>query len=572
MPLIDAMRSGVDLANAAYLAKINAAKAHYAEPMTQEELYKTQTENDYLPEKLQLANKHQSLINQYYGNEHQAAIDYQNLVNKNYQKNIDSEIANKNAETQFIPLKYAIQAENAMRNNSRFGGAYQYLKAIADLPAEQRSVWLGNPENYDTYMQMINELHGSMSSKQGSSSLLTPALLKRVGLEAIAPDVVGTTPQQGVIVSPSLTGGLAAPVPAAQGQMPPPSAVMPPNGGLGASMLPPQGQMPSANVPPGAPPGNYRKVGGAREFIPPTGNEGLVSVSNPQINQAPQGGMAAPVNIPQGGMGAMPGSPAPAQPPMQPGAPQPSMPHMQPQQPALAPNTPPLTSDAANIAVKDNVSPQEANNAANDAKNGELSPAEKQKLGFQMAANKKSVGQYSTNRALGGVTLHSLLMDNQERFGRAFANAAKAAGVMGQGSIFLDKFKKEQPEAYSDYLWITQDVVPNISNNVKVMEGLSSTDNQRNALNDMLNSVLHWNSSPELAVKNINKTIYLLGAQADAALKTAQPIYPGVLERLYGLKQNKGDYFDSKGSTAKATADLSKMSTEELMKMYKEAK
>jgi hypothetical protein len=121
-------------------------------------------------------------------------------------------------------------------------------------------------------------------------------------------------------------------------------------------------------------------------------------------------------------------------------------------------------------------------------------------------------------------------------------------------------------------MWVTQDLVPNISNNVKVMEGLSSTDTQRNALNEMLNSVLHWDSDPKMAVKNINKTIGLLKAQADASLKTAQPMYPGVLEQLYGIKEGAGDYVGANRTTQAQQAKLKEMSTDELLKMYQGAK
>ena len=55
MPLMDALRSGVDLVNASNQGVLDAAKARYAYPMTQAEL-----------EKAQLNNKYQTLINQYY--------------------------------------------------------------------------------------------------------------------------------------------------------------------------------------------------------------------------------------------------------------------------------------------------------------------------------------------------------------------------------------------------------------------------------------------------------------------------------------------------------------------------
>lgn len=57
----------------------NKVLADYAEPYAREGLFKEQTENQYLPEKLRLANQHQG------------------LVNKWYEPNIQSEIGQRNA-------------------------------------------------------------------------------------------------------------------------------------------------------------------------------------------------------------------------------------------------------------------------------------------------------------------------------------------------------------------------------------------------------------------------------------------------------------------------------------------
>lgn len=82
MPLMDALRSGVDLINASNQGVSDAAKASIAFPMSKAALYKAQIQNQYLPEHLRLGNQYQGLVNQYYGPEHQAAIDYQNIINQ----------------------------------------------------------------------------------------------------------------------------------------------------------------------------------------------------------------------------------------------------------------------------------------------------------------------------------------------------------------------------------------------------------------------------------------------------------------------------------------------------------
>ena len=103
-----------------------------------------------------------------------------------------------------------------------------------------------------------------------------------------------------------------------------------------------------------------------------------------------------------------------------------------------------------------------------------------------------------------------------------------------------------------------------------MMEGLASTDNQRHALNDMYGSVLRWQSDPKMAINNINKTMKLFGGQAKAALETAQPMYPGTLEKLYGIKQATGDYVGpgrKSGNGDQPKGDIKQISTEDLTKM-----
>ena len=548
MPLIDALRSGVDLVNAANKGVGDAAAARYAYSDAE------------------LRNQYQKLINQYYGPEHQAAIDYQNiintyqpeksrlgneyqgLVNADYHADKQSEIDARKAETQFIPLKYAIQAENAIRNNSRFGGSYQYLKSVADLPADQKAIWMANPDNYAQYQAEIQNLHASMANNQaqgGSSSLITPALLKRVGLESLSQDIVGAAPSTGVVVSGN-KGGLAAPLNANQGGLPaqqngaPPVVVNMPN-----QMTP---ITPQAS--------QFMQQGGMAAPLP---------------GMTPMG--APPMMPPQGGMTPM------GAPPLMPPQPQQVAPQAQPQQPAaqvppaagnaLPANTPPLSKGAADVAAKDNVSPQEANQVANDAKNPALTNEQRQQLGFQMVANKKTVGQVVTNRALGAVTFEKIIGDNQDRFAPAFENSAKYAGLLGAGKLTLDQFRKEHPQEYADYIWVTNDLIPNFGQNIRVMEGLASTDKQREALAEMYKSALSWKSDPKMAVKNINRTIDLFKSQAKAAMSTAQPVYPGVLEKLYGLKESNADYVGPGRLTAQQQTALKGMSDADLMARLK---
>lgn len=506
-----------------------------------------QIQNQYLPDKLKLANQYQGLVNSYYGPEHQAAIDYQKiinqyqpeksrlgneyqgLVNQYYAPDMQSQIDARNIETKFTPLKYAVQADNSVRNNSRFGGSYQYLKAVSDMPADQKTVWMANPENYQQYQAEIQNLHNSMSNKQESgnngTTAVTPALLKSVGLGPISGDIIGNAPSKGV-------------------QM---AANQPPSGGLASPQNMNQGPVP----PQGAPPVviNMPQNGGGMP---------------PQMSAQPQGGMGAPFQMPgmtmmgspppMGGNAPM-GAPAPqGAPPMgqQQGVPPRPMPA-----PLIPANTPPLTPQAANVAQKNGVDPQEANNLASAVKNPALSPQDKQLLSFQMIANKKSIPAALNNQANSAIVYEKLLGENKDRIEPAFLNAAKYAGALGRGKLFAQQFQAQHPQEYQDYTWVVNDLVPALGQNIRRIEGLASTDGQRGALNKMFTSVLQWNSDPQMAINNINKTIGLFEGQARAVLEAAQPAYPGVLEKIHGIDFGRKTYLNS--------GAISKLSDAEIM-------
>lgn len=544
MALMDALRAGVDLSNAMNQGVVTGAQARYAYPMTRADLEKMrlanqyqQIINQYQPDKSRLENQYQGLVNTYYGPEHQANIDYQNIVNKYAPDKMRLGNEQAAADLKYTPLKYAIEAQNSMRNNSRFGGAYQYLKSIADLPAAQKSIYLADPTNYQQYMDMIGQLHTGMQ-QGGNSQVITPALLKRVGLDTISDDIVSNAPTQQRQI-PQSSGGLAAGMPAvnsspaAPAPQPPvninipqapqasgPSAPMQMNGGLGAPMF-------GGMTPVGAP---------------------------PMMPQAAVGGMAAPM---------MPASQQAAPAPM-PARPAPNAPLMD--------NTPPLEAKSAQISNQYGISPESANTVANDAKNGELTPKQRQLLGFQMRANEQLAGQKVTNQGLAAIAYEKLLVQNQDRFAPAFENAAKYAGILGQGKLSLDKFRTDHPKEYSDYTWVVNDLIPALGQNVRRIEGLASTDGQREALNEMYHSVLDWKSDPKMALDNINKTMKLFNAQAKAVLEAAQPVYPGTLEKLYGVESSQQDYVGADRSGSAKGKGVQALSNDELMRQLQGGK
>jgi len=229
--------------------------------------------------------------------------------------------------------------------------------------------------------------------------------------------------------------------------------------------------------------------------------------------------------------------------------------------------------EAKKIAQSANLSPEDVEKEKKKATTTGLSNSDKNLYSSQMLANKALVGSKVMNQAIGAVQFENLLMNNRGQFSQAFKDASQYAGIIGQGKFAMEKFQKNHSEAYANYLWVTKDLIPKLTNNEKRMEALGSTDRQRIALNDMYHAVLKWDSVPDTAVANINKTIGLFGAQAKAAIRSAEPRWPGALEKLYGIHTNPvSDYISKTTLTTEQQKEAESISTDELLALYKKRK
>ena len=417
--------------------RILRSQADYADPMNAANLYKLQTENQFLPDKLQLANQYQSLINQYYGPSMMADINA------------------KNAETKFTPLKYAIEAQNSIRNNSRFGATSDYVRAINQMKGGDQEIFLSDPVNLANYKTALAQMGGGLGNAQ-SNNILTPKFLNNFGL---ASDTFSAPSNNQANLNVSASND-------SQSNLPPPPATV---------------------------------------------------TSPPEVPQ--QNGLGAPL----------------------------------PQNASPAPQAPPITIDKAHPAVQQAVAQHIADNAPNQT----LSPDDRTALAHQSLANQRVAGAKLWNRAQGAVTLENLLNGDAETTKQRILNATQYAGALGQGQYAVDRLMANNKDAYTDYKWYKQDFVPNLGNNIKVMEQLASTDSQREALNDMFNNAIKWDTNPQAAAKLINMSIDLLHNQAQATLKSAQPVNPGVLERLNGIPAGKSNYLST--NSTYSDVDLNKM-------------
>jgi hypothetical protein len=199
---------------------------------------------------------------------------------------------------------------------------------------------------------------------------------------------------------------------------------------------------------------------------------------------------------------------------------------------------------------------------AENAPNQVLPLQDRMVLARQAMANQKLAGAPLWNRAQGAVILEKYLQDNQDVFAPRLKNAAEYAGALGKSKLLADKLAAQSPQKLIDYQWVTKDFIPNLGNNVKVMEKLASTDEQRKVLNDMQMGALSWYVDPQASIKLLNMNMDLFHRQAKSIFAAAQPMFPGALEKLNGIKEPSGGYIKQ---------DIKKMSTADLLKMYKES-
>jgi hypothetical protein len=98
-----------------------------------------------------------------------------------YPKDIQSQIAARQAqtgltqeETKYMPLKYGIEASNALRQNERFGQMYELSRALTNMPAAARDAWIA--QHPDEYTDMINTIANSKQGQQQSQQMLSNIL------------------------------------------------------------------------------------------------------------------------------------------------------------------------------------------------------------------------------------------------------------------------------------------------------------------------------------------------------------------------------------------------------------
>lgn len=89
-------------------------------------------------------------------------------------------------ENKYLPLETAIKAQNALSYGGRLGNTGMYLRAISEMPAAERQVYLANPDNRKNYLNMLEQFRTGVNSP-GVANVLTPEYIKSFGIGSNIP-------------------------------------------------------------------------------------------------------------------------------------------------------------------------------------------------------------------------------------------------------------------------------------------------------------------------------------------------------------------------------------------------
>lgn len=180
--------------------------------------------------------------------------------------------------------------------------------------------------------------------------------------------------------------------------------------------------------------------------------------------------------------------------------------------PQSLPQQPPMQQ----LPINQNAKPQFA--SQNDQ-------VERQRLANQMSANNDLTTAKTRNQMEGGVQLKSMLADEglQERA----ANAAAYAGALGKGKAGITALSQSNPKAYEDYLTFMRQDVTAILNRFKAVEGMASTDQQREELHNVFQKTMDsLTSNPDQFMTQFKNFEKVTDNIAKSVQKSATPIFP----------------------------------------------
>lgn len=181
------------------------------------------------------------------------------------------------------------------------------------------------------------------------------------------------------------------------------------------------------------------------------------------------------------------------------------------------------------------------------------------RLAAEMAANNKSAGTKITGRAKSGVALDSFAWQNREKYVPRLNNALKYSGGAGN----LQKRKDQVAAAtgigrpskgYVDLLWAKNDFKTAVVNQIKQMEQMGATDEQREEMQNLLKAIDSFDVDPKSARELFNKSMETFGDLTSSLINAAEPLVKGTYKRAYDLPDDYSNYLDLKANPYKPGA------------------
>lgn len=147
------------------------------------------------------------------------------------------------------------------------------------------------------------------------------------------------------------------------------------------------------------------------------------------------------------------------------------------------------------------------------------------KQASELAAN-RALTTASTNRQQeGGEQVKALI--NSDQFNNGAKAFAQYAGAIGKGKEYYDKWSNTNQNQLNDAMSFKQQMIPFLSNRIKTLDGMGSTDAQRQELQHAFSAAFTSPSSnPARAMASIKHLQDTINSVEDAVNTSANKVFP----------------------------------------------
>ena len=169
-------------------------------------------------------------------------------------------------------------------------------------------------------------------------------------------------------------------------------------------------------------------------------------------------------------------------------------------------------------------------------------PDQRQLYSAQLLANNHMVGSQLKSRADSAIAFDKTLNLLRPKIQKVITDAVKFNGIYGKGKGWLDKFKKDQPEEYSNFISARDSLLPLLGNGVRFVENMGQSAEAQKEANNLITSLQQIDVSPGTALKVFNNSMSYLDDVTQGVLDSAEPLHQGVRRKLAGVPHRNGDY------------------------------